>query len=45
MKKGGFGKNKPLLITIVALVVLAAMILASAGRGTAIGLKMRWVRF
>ena len=35
MKKGGFGKNKPLLITIVALVVLAAMILASAGRGTA----------
>ena len=31
MKKGGFGKNKPLLITIVALVVLAAMILASAG--------------
>ena len=35
MKKGGFGKNKPVLITIVALVVLAAMILASAGRGTA----------
>ena len=27
MKKGGFGKNKPLLITIVALVVLAAMVL------------------
>lgn len=35
MKKGGFGKNKPVLITIVALVVLAAMILLSAGRGTA----------
>ena len=35
MKKGGFGKNKPVLITIVALVVLAAMILASAGKGTA----------
>lgn len=34
-EKGGFGKNKPVLITIVALVVLAAMILASAGRGTA----------
>ena len=26
MKKGGFGKNKPVLITIVALVVIAAMI-------------------
>ena len=33
MKKGGFGKNKPVLITIVALVALAAMILASAGQG------------
>lgn len=35
MKKGGFGNNKPVLITVIALVVLVAMILVSAGKGTA----------